>query len=151
VLLYSQGIEVSTRQAVRWTMIGIFFDLAVPSSNGGDLVKAGCVPKYDVGAGRRTQAVMAVAFDRIPGLIGLFLLAFLVSVLGWDMLRDFPARNMLAGVTFGAGVGALIFLRVARAGRLNQNQGVDAFYRGTSGGWASKIVLGRCLEREPRS
>jgi hypothetical protein len=88
VLLYSQGIEVSTRQAVRWTM-GIFFDLAVPSSNGGDLVKAGYVAKY-VGAGRRARAVMAVAFDRMLGLMVLFLLAFLVRVLGWECGETFP-------------------------------------------------------------
>jgi hypothetical protein len=71
IILSSQQIGVSQYQAVRWTMIGSFFDLAMPSSNGGDLIKAGYVVKH-VGAGLRTRAVMALAFDRVIGLLGLF-------------------------------------------------------------------------------
>ena len=46
VMLSTQGINVSFRQALRWTMVGAFFDLAMPSSNGGDLIKAGYVVEY---------------------------------------------------------------------------------------------------------
>jgi uncharacterized membrane protein YbhN (UPF0104 family) len=37
LILISQGICVPFAQALRWTMVGSFFDLAMPSSNGGDL------------------------------------------------------------------------------------------------------------------
>jgi uncharacterized membrane protein YbhN (UPF0104 family) len=114
VILESQEIAISSMQAVRWTMIGSFFDLVMPSSSGGDLVKAGYVARH-VGVGRRTQAVMAVAFDRVLGLIGLFLLVCIVSGMGWDLLRDLPARNMVVGVAGLASLGALLFLRVAGA------------------------------------
>ena len=124
VILRSQGILVPFRQAIRWTMIGSFFDLAMPSSSGGDLVKAGFVVRY-VGAGQRTRAVMAVAFDRVLGLLGLFLLASVASVVGWDMLRDMPARNMVVGLTFAASLGALLFLRVAGSRRLFNNPVID--------------------------
>lgn len=74
LLLSSQGIFVPFWEALRWTMIGFFFDLAMVSSNGGDLVKAGYVVKH-FGPGMHTRAVMVVLFDRVLGLLGLFLLA----------------------------------------------------------------------------
>ena len=83
----SQGITVGFLQATRWTMIGSFFDLAMPSSNGGDVIKAGFIIKH-VGAGQRIRAVMAVAFDRVLGLLGLFLLASIVSITGWGHKGD---------------------------------------------------------------
>ena len=117
VILRSQGIKVPFLRAFRWTMIGAFFDLAMPGATGGDLVKAGYVAKY-VGGGQRVQAVMAVAFDRVLGMLGLFLLAFVASGLGWSLLRDLPARNLVVGMTFVASFGALLFFRVAGSRRL---------------------------------
>jgi uncharacterized protein (TIRG00374 family) len=120
VILRNQGIHVSVFQALRWTMIGSFFDLALPTSCGGDLVKAGYLAKQ-VGAGQKAQAVMAVAFDRMLGMLGLFLLASLVSCFGWDMLRGMPARNTVLGLTIGASLGTLLFLRMAGSRRLYRN------------------------------
>ena len=40
-VLRMQGLQVSFAQALRWTMVGSFFDLCMPSSSGGDIVKAG--------------------------------------------------------------------------------------------------------------
>ncbi len=120
IILSSQGIEVSFRQAFRWTMIGSFFDLAMPSSNGGDFIKGGYVATH-VGAGLRTRAVMAVAFDRIIGLLGLFLLAALVSVFGWSVLKDLPARELVVTISIAAGIIPLVIFRVAGARRIYNN------------------------------
>lgn len=114
LVLRSQRVVVPLSRAMRWTMIGSFFDLAMPSSNGGDVIKAGYVLKH-VGAGMRTRAVMAVAFDRILGLLGLFLLASLVIVLGWDVVRDMPGRNFLLVALFGASIGVLIAFHILGA------------------------------------
>jgi uncharacterized membrane protein YbhN (UPF0104 family) len=126
IILSSQQIGVSQYQAVRWTIIGSFFDLAMPSSNGGDLIKAGYVVKH-VGAGMRTRAVMAVAFDRVIGLLGLFLLAALVSIVGWDVLRDLPSRNLVLAISLLAGLGPLVALRLAGSRRLYKNKRIDAW------------------------
>lgn len=114
IILRSQRVNVSLLQAVRWTMIGSFFDLAMPSSNGGDVIKAGYVMKH-VGAGMRTRAVMAVAFDRVLGLLGLFLLASTVGVFGWTVVRDLPAAGLVLLASFGASIGALAAFRVLGA------------------------------------
>jgi len=138
VILVSQGITVPFRQALRWTMIGAFFDLAMPSSNGGDLIKAGYVMDH-VGVGRRTHAVVAVGVDRVTGLLGLFLLAGVVSVVGWNMLSDLPARGLLVGMSFAAGIGPLIGFRVLGARRLYHNAHVNR--------WLSSYVWGHQLRK----
>lgn len=140
LILNNQGIRVSFCQASRWTMIGMFFDLAMPSSCGGDLVKAGYLIKH-VADGQRTQAVIAVAFDRFFGLLGLFLLAFMAGAFGWGMLQDMPARNTVVGLTFLASFGALLFLRIAGSRRLYRSQRVDHVLSRTFGGVRIKELI----------
>jgi uncharacterized membrane protein YbhN (UPF0104 family) len=136
VILSSQGFDVPFWQALRWTMIGSFFDLAMPSSNGGDFIKAGYVVEH-VGAGLRTRAVMAVGFDRVIGLLGLFLLANVVSIIGWDILKDLPARNLVIGMSFAAGIGPLIAFRIAGSRRLYNNSYINS--------WLGKHTWGQRL------
>jgi uncharacterized protein (TIRG00374 family) len=137
IILSSQGISVTFPQALRWTMIGSFFDLAMPSSNGGDFIKAGYIVNH-VGTGLRTRAVMAVAFDRIIGLLGLFLLAAIVSLLGWSLLQNLPARNLVVGMSFAASLGPLIAFRIAGARRLYNNDRINQ--------WLGSHVLGLKLK-----
>lgn len=151
VILASQGIVVPFRQALRWTMIGAFFDLAMPSSNGGDFIKAGYVVGH-VGAGMRTRAVMAVAFDRVIGLLGLFLLAALVSVIGWNVLKDLPARHLVVGISFAAGVGPLIAFRIAGSRRLYNHPGLNQWLMRHAFGLRIKQMIGsfNTLRENPR-
>lgn len=151
VILSSQGINVPFRQVLRWTMIGSFFDLAMPSSNGGDFIKAGYVVEY-VGAGLRTRAVMAVAFDRVVGLLGLFLLANVVSVIGWNVLKDLPARHLIVGVSFAAGIGPLIAFRVAGARRLYNNSHINRWLLAHAWGLRLKQMIGsfNALRENPK-
>ena len=111
LILLSQNIDITLKQSLYWTMVGSFFDLTMPSSNGGDVVKAGYLVNY-LGKGYKTNAIMAVAFDRVIGLLGLFLLASIVSVLGWQFLEKLPARSLLVGFSLFASLGALIFFRI---------------------------------------
>jgi uncharacterized protein (TIRG00374 family) len=97
VVLASQGIFVPFRLAIHWTMVGYFFDLAMPSSNGGDIIKVGYVIKWLDGT-YKTKAVLAVALDRVLGLLGLFLLVFIFGVLGWDTLKEMPARDFIVSL-----------------------------------------------------
>jgi uncharacterized membrane protein YbhN (UPF0104 family) len=136
VILFSQGIKVSFLQAIYWTMTGSFFDLAMPSSSGGDLVKAGLLVKH-VGTGYRTRAVMAVAFDRVVGLLGLFLLAALVSVIGWNILEDMPARKMVVFLTIVASLGSLAIFRLAGSRRLYHNPAINHYLMQRS--WGMKV------------
>lgn len=114
IVLRNQGIPVDASTAIRWTMIGSFFDVVMPSNSGGDLVKCAYVVK-EAGPGRRLKAVMAVAFDRILGLLGLFLLAGVACALGWRTVRTMPdAVNLVAFIAL-VSVGSLATLRVLGA------------------------------------
>lgn len=119
-VLRNQGIDVSFRLALRWTMVGSFFDIAMPSNSGGDVIKAGYIVRH-VGAGMRTKGVMAVAFDRVLGLLGLFMLAGVTSIAGWSVVRVMPGSTQvllfLALVSFGS----LLFFRIVGARRLYTN------------------------------
>jgi uncharacterized protein (TIRG00374 family) len=151
IILSSQGIEVPFRQALRWTMVGSFFDLGMPSSNGGDVIKAGYVTEY-VGAGLRTRAVMAVAFDRVIGLLGLFLLASLVSIIGWDILTDLPARHFVVGLSLAAGIGPLIAFRLLGARRLYHHPSLNRWLSSHTWGLRLRQMIGsfNSLRENPR-
>ena len=141
LILSSQGIYVPFRQALRWTMIGAFFDLAMPSSNGGDIIKGGYVTGH-VGPGLRTRAVMAVAFDRVIGLLGLFLLAALVSTIGWSFLKDLPARQLIVSISLAAGIVPLIAFRIAGARRIYNNPHINRWCLGHKWGERFKQMIG---------
>lgn len=116
-VLRNQGIDASLPQAMRWTMIGSFFDIAMPSNSGGDVIKAGYIVRH-VGAGMRTKGVMAVAFDRVLGLLGLFLLAGVTSIVGWSVVRVMPGSTQLMLFLVVVSFGSLLFFRVMGARRL---------------------------------
>lgn len=126
LILKSLDITVHFADIFRWTMIGSFFDLAMPSSNGGDVIKAGYVVK-SAGEGQRTRAVMAIAFDRILGLLGLFLLAFLAGCFGWQLLGDMPARGLVVMLSLTASIGTLFCFRILGARRLYRNGTLNNF------------------------
>lgn len=151
IILSSQGIDVPFRQALRWTMVGAFFDLAMPSSNGGDFVKAGYVVTH-AGAGLRTRAVMAVAFDRVIGLLGLFLLATIAGLIGWNLLADLPARYLVVGMSFAASVGPLIAFRIAGARRIYNNPRMNRWLLGHAWGLRFKQLIGsfNALRENPK-
>ena len=151
MILSSQGINVSSRQALRWTMVGSFFDLAMPSSNGGDFIKAGYVVAH-VGAGLRTRAVMAVALDRVIGLVGLFLLSAVVSVIGWNVLVDLPARHMVVGLSFAASILPLVAFRIAGARRLYNNPCINRWLSAHVWGLRLKQMIGsfNALRENPK-
>lgn len=71
-LLKSQGIRITLWEATRLTFLGQFFNMVVPGTVGGDVVKAWYVSKHTT----RTAAVLVTIFlDRMIGLIELVLMA----------------------------------------------------------------------------
>jgi hypothetical protein len=80
-------------------MIGSFFDLCMPSSSGGDVIKAGYVAKT-LGPGSRLRGVMGVTLDRVVGLLALFLLAWVACLSAWGSLMTMPGgRSLFVSLT----------------------------------------------------
>ncbi|RZL54541.1 MAG: flippase-like domain-containing protein, partial [Variovorax sp.] len=141
LVLRNQGIEVPFRVALRWTMIGSFFDLAMPSNSGGDIVKGAYVVRH-VGQGSRTRGVMAVAFDRILGLIGLFLLSSIAVVAGWNYVQQIPGASKLLVLLPLVTVGSLAFFRIFGSRRLYRNEWLSRTMLRLPGGSLLRQVIG---------
>jgi uncharacterized protein (TIRG00374 family) len=117
LVLRNQGVECELPLAVHWTMIGSFFDLVMPSNSGGDIVKVGYVLKQ-VGAGLRTKSLMAIAFDRVLGVIGLFLLAAVSCIIGWEEIQALSGSRDLVLLIALLSFGPLAVFRVLGARRV---------------------------------
>lgn len=120
IVLRNQRIDATPRLAVRWTMIGSFFDIVMPSNSGGDVVKAAYIVRH-VGSGARMRAVVAVGFDRVLGLLGLFLLAGASSVAGWSIVQTMPGSTQLMTFLVFVCTGSLLFFRIMGSRRLYHN------------------------------
>jgi glycosyltransferase 2 family protein len=103
------GAPLETRQAMRFNLIGTFFNQTLPSSIGGDAVRLWLVAR--AGAGWRA-ATYSIFVDRAIGLIALAVL--IVASLPWSyrLITDPQGRSALLLVDFAAlaaGAGFLLF------------------------------------------
>jgi glycosyltransferase 2 family protein len=102
---------LTTRQAVRYNLIGSFFNQTLPSSIGGDAVRLWLVARG--GAGWRA-ATYSIFVDRAIGLIALAII--IVASLPWSyaLIRDSEGRSALLLIDFAALAGGLGFLALGR-------------------------------------
>ena len=75
-LVRALSLPLSFRDAMRYGLVGIFFNTFLPGSVGGDIIKAAVLAR---GQKRRTAAVATVVMDRA---IALWALVWFVAVLG---------------------------------------------------------------------
>ena len=101
------GAPLATNQAMRFNMIGAFFNQTLPSSIGGDAVRLWLVARG--GAGWRA-ATYSIFVDRALGLIALAIV--IVASLPWSyrLITDPHGRSALLFVDFAALAGGLGFL-----------------------------------------
>src|ERR1700712_240498 len=101
------GAPLTTRQAMRFNVIGTFFNQTLPSSIGGDAVRLWLVARG--GAGWR-GATYSIFVDRALGLIALAIV--IVASLPWSysLITDPAGRSALLLVDFAALAAGLGFL-----------------------------------------
>ena len=78
LFLRAQRIGVSLVLALKLNYLGLFFSNFLPSSVGGDLVRAWYVSRH---SSRKLQAALGVLVDRIMGLISTLIIAFAALLL----------------------------------------------------------------------
>ncbi|WP_291848334.1 lysylphosphatidylglycerol synthase transmembrane domain-containing protein [Bradyrhizobium sp.] len=105
------GAPLPTRQAMRFNVIGTFFNQTLPSSIGGDAVRLWLVARS--GAGWRAAAY-SIFVDRAIGLMALAVIV--VASLPWSyrLIADPTGRSALLLVDFAALAGGLGFLLLGR-------------------------------------
>lgn len=87
-LLVAHNIKLSWAKVFQLTLIGNFFNIALPGAVSGDFVKAFYIGK-EVG-GNRSKAFGSILFDRVAGLSALVLVSAGALALGFDSLVNTP-------------------------------------------------------------
>jgi uncharacterized membrane protein YbhN (UPF0104 family) len=105
------GAPLATKQAMRFNLIGTFFNQTLPSSIGGDAVRLWLVARG--GAGWRA-ATYSIFVDRAIGLIALAII--IVASLPWSysLIGDPNGRSALLFIDFAALAGGVGFLILGR-------------------------------------
>jgi glycosyltransferase 2 family protein len=80
ILVRAQDLPLTLYNAMRLGLVGFFFSAFLPSSIGGDIVKAAMIAREQE---RRTVAVSTVLFDRAIGLWGLVWVIVLLGTFFW--------------------------------------------------------------------
>lgn len=98
-ILILQGMRLYYFRLARFYWLGLFFNQVLPSSVGGDAMRAYCLVRDGCGIG---TASVAVLLDRILGLLGLILLVFICQPLSFEFIRDDGTRWGVLFVALGA-------------------------------------------------
>lgn len=91
-LLAAQGIRLSWLRTLQLTLIGNFFNIALPGAVSGDFVKAFYIGREV--EGKRARAFSSILFDRVAGLSALFLVSAFALVQGFD--RFWSSRALVS-------------------------------------------------------
>jgi len=76
-LLRAQAIHIDLLATFRLHFLGLFYNNVMPSSVGGDLLKAWYVTKH---TDRRLEGALSVVVDRVVGLVGMVAMAIVAYV-----------------------------------------------------------------------
>jgi len=113
LLMRARMIGTGFGRAFRLTMAGQFFNLCMPGTTGGDVMKAYYAAR---GSHKRADAVVSVAVDRVCGIVGLIMLVAIAGLFNLDnaLIRHITITMwlVLAGVVV---VSALYTSRALRA------------------------------------
>ncbi|MBX3228437.1 MAG: flippase-like domain-containing protein [Labilithrix sp.] len=121
VLLGLAGIRFPLARLIQLQLTAVFFNVVIPGSVGGDVVKALYVAR-EVAPLKRTTLLLIAFVERLLGLAGLIVIATLVTLVRFPTLFGDPllrptATTVLtlgAGTVLGAGA-FLLFIRVGGA------------------------------------
>ncbi len=94
LLLHSQGIPLPPGPAIRLHLMGLFFNNMMPSSVGGDLVRAWYVAQH---TDKKVESALSVFVDRIVGLLSILAMG-LISY-GFLMKDPLPQVPQASGET----------------------------------------------------
>ena len=99
IFIRALGLDVPLKRVAKYLFIGLFFNLFLPTSTGGDIVKT-------IGLCRDTEhkakVVASVICDRVGGFIAMVIVAVTASLLGFGLINDisvFVSIGALAGIS----------------------------------------------------
>jgi uncharacterized protein (TIRG00374 family) len=119
LLLKVQGIFLNGWKIIRLTFIGIFFNLGLPGAVSGDFFKMYLLTQNT--RGKKDEAILTIVMDRVMGLIGLFIVAFLAIILSVPLILKIEQHTYVINIiAYSVGLGSLagiIFLGLIKTRR----------------------------------
>jgi len=106
ILIQYLGIKAPFKSVTRCFLIGSFFNLFLPTSTGGDVVKAiGLFRDTD----EKAKVVASVLLDRIAGLVAMIIVAVVAFVVAFRIAYDPFLLAAIGFVSLGTGLGVTFF------------------------------------------
>lgn len=109
LLLLGQRLQISKWETFQLTMIGVFFNTAIPGAVSGDLVKGFYVVRQQPDGRGRIRAFTTLLLDRILGLSALVCVSFAAMVLNFREATSNPVLRPFAGLITLLWVGVVAF------------------------------------------
>jgi uncharacterized membrane protein YbhN (UPF0104 family) len=150
ILVRAQRFEFPLRQAIRLGFVGLISNFVAPGAVGGDIVKAILMARGQ--PQRRTTAVATVVLDRILGMLGLFLVGALTTLIPSGAL-DHPDLRSVGWFMWGGSVAGLVSLGLMLWPGMTQAGWVRQIRRLPKvGGLAGELIEGVALyQSQPRA
>lgn len=125
LLIRAQGGDASRSFLIRSFLVGVFFNNLLPSTIGGDAVRAMDTARSGVG---RARSVAVVFVDRFLGLLALMFFAVVGLLISGRLTGRVPALHawVLGGALALAAAAGLLFLPSRRAARFLERGGAFA-------------------------
>jgi uncharacterized protein (TIRG00374 family) len=114
--LKSQKIFIPFFQAFQLSLIGVFFNFAMPGGVGGDLVKAYYITKASKNA--KVAAAVTVLLDRLIGLLAMSLIALIVMLFEWDLVSSQKELTAIFAIVLSINLGSLVIWSLIFSRRL---------------------------------
>ena len=108
-------------------LIGVFFNNVLPSSVGGDLVKAFYIARHQ--ERRRVEAVLSVMIDRVLGLYSLLLISMMAVAYDLQFVLNNPGLRVMAGLSLALVAGMTVALIIGFSTRIDRAFRVTAMLR----------------------
>ena len=109
ILLEVQGIVISYWRSLRILMIGMFFNLFLLGSTGGDIIKIFLIMRE--APDKKAGALLSVFIDRVVGVLALAAVSAVVILLRWNDLMEHEVTRygvFTAAVILGGSIGFIV-------------------------------------------
>lgn len=138
-LLRGQGFATNIRKTLPLSLIGMFFNFAMPGGVGGDVVKGYYLLQEN--PSRRMAAALSIFMDRVVGFFIMIATAFLALFLNWEIVEHSPQLTSIAiGVSVFFGV-FIVFFGISFSRRIGQWSLLNWFFEKAPGGGKFRSVF----------
>jgi uncharacterized protein (TIRG00374 family) len=124
VFLQHQGLQSSRLEVLKLSLIGAFFNFAIPGGVGGDVVKSYYLVKEH--PHKKMAGVMSVLMDRVLGLYAMILMAFIAMLIDRHQILSVQELKMIFILVCCLAFGLTIGLAAALSKTIHQKKWIHA-------------------------